>query len=51
MDRAFVESSTGNTTCVWKAPSPGDLEAIFEKAGVEVLSITPVDEVGSGEFS
>ena len=51
MDRAFVESDSGNTTCVWKAPSEEDLKALFEKAGVELLSVTPVDEVVSGEFS
>jgi hypothetical protein len=51
MDRAFVDSATGNTTCVWKAPSPGDLEVLFSKAGVELNSITPVDEVASGDFS
>jgi len=51
MDRAFVDSSSGNTTCVWKAPSPGDLRAVFDKAGVELLSITPVDEVAAGDFS
>ena len=51
MDRAFVDSGTGNTTCVWKAPSSTELESLFSKAGVDVLSITPVDEVGSGDFS
>ena len=51
MDRPFVESDSGNTTCVWKAPSADDLKALFEKAGVELLSITPVDEVIAGEFS
>ncbi|MEN8151275.1 MAG: hypothetical protein ABFS86_15775 [Planctomycetota bacterium] len=51
MDRAFVDPDTGNTTCVWKAPSSADLESLFTKAGVEVVSITPVDEVASGDFS
>ena len=50
MDRAFVESSSGNTTCVWKAPGSDDLRSLFSKAGVEVVSITPVDEVASGDF-
>ena len=51
MDRAFVDSGTGNTTCVWKAPSAGELETLFRNAGVDLLTITPVDEVGAGEFS
>ena len=45
MDRAFVDPATGNTSCVWEAPSMGDMEALFEKAGVSVTSITEVEEV------
>ena len=51
MDRAFVDASSGNTTCVWKAPNSGDLEALFSRAGVALQSITPVDEVAVGDFS
>ena len=51
MDRAFVDPTTGKTTCVWKAPASGDLEELFTTACVEVLSITPVDEVSSGDVS
>jgi len=51
MDRAFVDSNSGNTTCVWKAPSSGELQALFTKAGVALSSITPVDEVAAGDFS
>ena len=34
MDRAFVDPATGNTSCLWDAPAVGDVEALFEKAGI-----------------
>jgi hypothetical protein len=38
---------TGNTTCVWEAPTLGDLEAVFSKAAVTVGSITKVEEMAA----
>jgi hypothetical protein len=46
--RAFVEPASGNTTCVWEAPSVADIEALFRKAGVAVASITEVEEMTVG---
>lgn len=45
MDRAFVDAATGNTSCVWEAPTVGDMEELFQNAGVAVTSITEVEEV------
>ncbi|MHC4471419.1 MAG: nickel-binding protein [Planctomycetota bacterium] len=45
MDRAFVDPASGNTSCVWEAPSDSDVTALFAKAGVAVNSITEVEEV------
>jgi hypothetical protein len=39
---------TGNTTCVWEAPSAADMEALFAQAGVEVANITEVEEMAAG---
>ncbi len=50
MDRAFVDPATGNTQCVWKAPSIADVRALFEKASVHVDSITEVQEVTTAEI-
>ncbi len=47
MDRAFVDPASGNTSCIWEAPSLSDVEALFEKAGVTVDSITEVEEVNA----
>lgn len=49
LDRAFVDPATGNTSCLWDAPVLGDVEALFEKAGVAVKSITEVEEVVTAE--
>ena len=51
MDRAFVDPVTGNTTCVWDAPALSDMTALFEQAGVDVLTITEVEEVLATEGS
>ena len=48
MDRAFVDPSTGNTTCVWQAPSLSDVTALFQQAGVEVTAVEPVEEMTAG---
>ena len=45
MDRAFVDKSTGNTTCVWEAPSITAMKKLFETAGVPTAGITKVEEV------
>ncbi len=44
-DRAFIEPTTGNTTCVWNAPAVTDLETLFQSAGVAIESITLVEEM------
>ncbi len=46
-DRAFVEPTTGNTTCVWNAPSESDMESLFKSAGVEFETITQVEEMAT----
>ena len=45
MDRAFVDPSAGDTTCVWNAPTLDDVKAMFAAAGVKVDSITLVEEM------
>lgn len=45
--RAFVDTVTGNTTCVWEAPSQEDMEAMFGHAGVEFAAMDVVDEFTS----
>lgn len=45
MDRAFVDSASGNTTCVWEAPSLEEVTALFQESGVDPAAITAVEEV------
>jgi hypothetical protein len=45
MERAFVDPATGDTTCVWSAPSLAEMTTLFATAKVEVASITEVEEV------
>ena len=45
MDRAFVDKATGDTTCVWEAPSITAMKKLFETAGVTSAGITKVEEV------
>lgn len=45
MDRAFVDKATGNTTCIWEAPSITAMKKLFENAGVAIAGITKVEEV------
>jgi len=45
MDRAFVDHETGDTTCVWEAPSREDVEKLFSDAGVDYESMTEVEEM------
>ncbi len=45
MDRAFVDSATGDTTCVWDAPSITVVKKLFVTAGVSHAGITKVEEV------
>ena len=45
MDRAFVDSATGDTTCVWDAPSITAMKKLFVSAGVSHAGIIKVQEV------
>jgi hypothetical protein len=45
MDRAFVDKTTGDTTCVWEAPSITAMKKLFDSAGVSPAGITKVEEV------
>ena len=45
MERAFVDSATGNTTCVWDAPSLEEVTALFKQSSVDPAAITAVEEV------
>ena len=45
MDRAFVDKTTGNTTCVWEAPSITAMKKLFKAAGVDYAGMTKVEEV------
>jgi len=45
MDRAFIDKATGDTTCVWEAPSITAMKKLFTSAGVANAGITKVEEV------
>ncbi len=45
MDRAFVDQATGDTTCIWDAPSITAMRKLFDTAGVSHAGITKVEEV------
>ena len=41
----FIDKATGNTTCVWEAPSITAMKKLFNSAGVENAGITKVEDV------
>ncbi len=49
MDRAFVDPASGDTTCVWLAPSQNDVESMFAAASVDYKAITAVEEVTAAD--